>query len=70
MKKSKKSFSEKILRIRKQAIMSQRDFAKALGVSLHSTCHWEDGTYVASCRARSKIKEFCDERGIQFNNED
>lgn len=63
------SFSEKVIRIRKQAIMSQSDFAKALGVSLPSVCRWEAGRYEASYSAQRKLKEFCEKSGISFEEE-
>ena len=53
----------KLIRVmRKKALLSQEDFAKALNVSVGTINRWENGK-----TAMKKIKTFCEENSIPFD---
>lgn len=61
------SFSANIKKIRLDALMSQQDFAKALGVSYSTVNRWENDKGLPTFKAMKAIDAFCQERGIDFD---
>lgn len=53
-----------IKEIRKKAMLTQREFAKVLGVSLGIVQKWEQKNVEPSLRYKRKIVEFCKENKI------
>lgn len=51
-------------KIRISAFMTQKEFAKALGVSYGTVRGWEQGTFKPSLKAQKKIVDFCKKNGI------
>lgn len=50
--------------IRLQALMTQEEFAKALGVSTSAVVSWETGVFKPSITNKRKIVEFCKKHEI------
>ena len=61
------SFSANIKKIRLDLLMSQQDFAKALGVSYSTVNRWENDKGLPTFKAMKAIDAFCQERGIDFD---
>ena len=61
------SLSELIRIMRKKALMSQEDFAKALNVSVGTINRWENGKTKPNITAMKKIQIFCKENSISFD---
>lgn len=58
----------KLIRVmRKKALLSQEDFAKALNVSVGTINRWENGKTKPNITAMKKIKTFCEENSIPFD---
>lgn len=51
-------------KIRISAFMTQKEFAKALGVSDGTVRGWEQGKFKPSLKAQKKIVDFCKKNGI------
>ena len=62
------SFSEDIKEIRKQALMSQTDFAEELHVSFSTVNRWETGKTLPTYKAMKSIEQFCEKYSINFGN--
>ena len=56
-----------IREIRIRSLLSQDDFAKAIGVSFSTVNRWENGKAYPGFKALKKIKEFCANNGIDFD---
>lgn len=52
--------------IRQKVLMSQESFSKALKVSVATINRWENGKSTPNITAMSRIKEFCAEKEIPF----
>lgn len=61
------SFSASIKKIRLDALMSQQEFAKVLGVSYSTVNRWENDKGLPTFKAMKAIDAFCQERGIDFD---
>ena len=61
------SVAEKIKEIRQQSLMSQSDFANALGVSFSTVNRWENGKTLPTYRAMNSLEKFCKEKTIDFS---
>ena len=59
--------SELIRIMRKKALLSQEDFAKALSVSVGTINRWENGKTMPNIAAMKKIKAFCESNSIPFD---
>ena len=55
-----------IKRIRRKALMTQTEFAKAIGVSLCAVQCWEQKVNKPSFRNLRKILDFCKKREIKI----
>lgn len=55
-----------IKNIRKKALLTQQEFAKALGVSLCAVQYWEQGICKPSFRSIRKILDFCQKNNIEI----
>lgn len=51
-------------KIRISAFMTQKEFAKALGVSEGTVRGWEQGVFRPSLKAQKKITDFCNNNKI------
>ena len=61
---------KKIKSIRQKCLMSQEDFAKALGVAYTTVNRWECGKSRPTYRTLKLLDTFCKERDIDFDIED
>ena len=61
------NFPKKIKNIRRQNFLTQKDFAKELGVSFATVNRWETGKTTPSIKKMQLIDEFCQKRSINFN---
>lgn len=59
--------SELIRIMRKKALLSQEDFAKALNVSVGTINRWENAKIKPNITAMKKIKAFCEGNNIPFD---
>ena len=59
--------SELIRIMRKKALLSQEDFAKALNVSVGTINRWENAKPKPNITAMKKIKAFCEGNNIPFD---
>lgn len=55
-----------IKEIRKKALLTQQEFAKAIGVSVCSVQYWEQGINQPSYRNLRKIMDFCYKHDIEI----
>ncbi|MCI6237951.1 MAG: helix-turn-helix domain-containing protein [Lachnospiraceae bacterium] len=58
---------ESIKEVRYKCLLSQKDFADAIGVAFSTVNRWENGKTVPNYRALKKISEYCRRQGISFN---
>ena len=61
------SLSGLIRVMRKKALLSQENFAKALNVSVGTINRWENAKTNPNITAMKKIKIFCEENNIPFD---
>lgn len=61
------SFSASIKRVRKEALMTQKQFAEALGVSFTTVNRWENRKMLPAFSTIKTIDAFCKEHGIEFD---
>lgn len=55
---------ETIKKIRMKALMTQMEFAKAVGASVCAVSNWEAGKVAISMRNWRKVLAFCQDKGI------
>lgn len=60
------SLCELVRNMRKRALLSQEDFAQLINVSVGTINRWENGKSKPNIMAMKKIKTFCEERSISF----
>ena len=61
------SFSNDIKMIRHKCLMSQTEFAEALGVSFATVNRWESGRSKPNFKTMKLINNFCEAHGIDFD---
>lgn len=61
------SFSNDIKAIRHKCLMSQTEFAKAVGVSFTTVNRWESGKSRPNFKTMKLINGFCETKGIDFD---
>lgn len=61
------SFSNDIRAIRHKCLMSQLEFAEALGVSFATVNRWESGRSKPNFKTMKLINCFCEAHGIKFD---
>lgn len=61
------SFGNDIKMIRHKCLMSQKDFADALGVSFATVNRWESGKSKPNFKTMKLIDTFCEAQGIDFD---
>jgi DNA-binding transcriptional regulator YiaG len=61
-------YKDKLKLVRKKLIMSQQDFAKALGVGYSTLNRWENGLREPNYIGQRKFKELCQKHGINFED--
>ncbi len=54
-------------RIRQQSLLSQKDFADAIGVSFSTVNRWENGKNIPNFKDLKKISDYCYTQNIPFN---
>lgn len=62
--------AEAIKQIRTSSLLSQKDFADAIGVSFSTVNRWENNKAAPNYRALKKISNYCHENGIPFSVSD
>jgi DNA-binding transcriptional regulator YiaG len=60
--------SNEIKIIRQKAFMTQESFAKALNVAFSTVNRWESGKTHPNMKAMKRLKVFCDEHNISFDD--
>ena len=55
----------KLKEIREKLMLTQQEFAKAVGVSYKAMQNWEQGKNNPSLRYKRKLVEFCKANGIE-----
>ena len=60
--------AEMLREIRQKALMSQESFSKSLMVSIATINRWENGKTLPNITAMSKIKVFCEQNTIAFDD--
>ena len=60
-------FGSSIRQLRIKCLLSQEDFAKAIGVSFSTVNRWETGKTQPTFKAMKSIDSFCKERKIDFD---
>ena len=63
-------FCEAIRIIRKKSLLSQDNFAKAIGVSFSTINRWENAKSIPKISKLKQINDFCKINNIPFNVED
>jgi len=61
------SLAETLKNMRQKAFMSQESFANELNVSVATINRWENGRAKPNITAMSKLKSFCEDKGLPFN---
>lgn len=61
------SFAQQIKSIRKRCLLSQSDFAKAIGVSFSTINRWENGKALPKLCKLKVINDFCKSHEIAFD---
>ena len=61
--------AETLKKIRQQCLLSQKDFADALGVSFSTVNRWENGKTVANYKDLKKISDYCRKNDIPFERQ-
>lgn len=61
------SFRDDIKMIRHKCLLSQKDFADALGVSFATISRWESGKTKPNFKTMKLINSFCKDQGIDFD---
>jgi DNA-binding transcriptional regulator YiaG len=64
----KMSFSKEIRIIRQKAFLTQEDFAKEINVSFATVNRWEAGKTRPEISSMKKIKQFCNDNNLSFDN--
>lgn len=59
-----------IKQIRKQSLLSQKEFASALNVSFATVNRWENGKNTPSYEALRRLKAYCELYNIRYNLEE
>ena len=54
-------------RIRQQSLLSQKDFADAIGVSFSTVNRWENGKNIPNFKDLKKIYDYCYTQNIPIN---
>ena len=60
------SLGETIRIARQKAFFNQEEFAKKLNVALSTVNRWEQNKVRPNVKAMKKIKQFCDENGLDY----
>lgn len=60
--------SDQLRIVRQKALYSQASFAKALGVANSTINRWETGKSRPNISAMKKIKDFCEEHNLSYEN--
>lgn len=62
------TFAEKVKCVRGKLLLSQEDLAKQVGVSFATVNRWEKGVE-PQFLTKMRFENFCNERGIKFEEE-
>ena len=60
------SISSEIKEIRRKCLLSQTEFADAIGVSFSTVNRWENEKAIPNYQALKKIKDFCEKNDTSF----
>ena len=60
-------FASAIKELRKNCLMSQSEFAEALGVAFSTVNRWENGKSMPNFKAMKEIDEFCRKQNLDFD---
>lgn len=60
------NFSSEIKKLRQRCLLTQKDFAKEIGVAFSTVNRWEGNKAKPNLSAMKNIKEFCRRNEIDF----
>lgn len=60
-------FARKVKQLRDKLILSQTEFAELVGASFSTVNRWENGKTQPPFKMRRKLKELCEQNGINFD---
>lgn len=63
------TFAEKVQHVRKKLYLSQNALAKAVGVSYPTISRWENGHCKPNLVQEAMFNDFCEKKGIKFEQE-
>ena len=61
-------YSEAIKNLRKKMILTQREFAKMLGVSFGTVNRWESGKYEPTTKLKRKLQPYFEKYKIKLED--
>ena len=61
------SFADDIKQIRLNALLTQDEFAKVLGISYTTINRWENGKSIPGIKALKRIDQYCKKNSITFD---
>ena len=61
------NFSDSIKQLRTKCLLSQEDFARAIGVSFSTVNRWETGKTQPTFKALKRIDEYCKSNSLSFD---
>jgi len=59
--------SSELKKLRRKSLLSQTDFAKAIGVSYSTVNRWENGKALPNFQTLKRIKGFCEANDYPFD---
>lgn len=63
-------YSEKIKILREKMLLTQKELAKALGVTNVTICRWETGKCEPTMKDKKAIRKFIEGNNVVTDNED
>lgn len=61
------TFPNEIKKIRQRCLLTQKDFAKEIGVAFSTVNRWEGGKAKPNISAMKSIKEFCFKNDVDYS---
>ncbi len=58
-------YAVKVKECRLKMLLTQEEFAKELGVSVHSVTRWENGKFEPTMQVRKKLRKLFNDVGIE-----
>ncbi|MDR2090712.1 MAG: helix-turn-helix domain-containing protein [Clostridiales bacterium] len=62
-------FSEKVIAVRGELYMSQKQLADEIGVSFSTVNRWEQERHAPSFLAQKRFEDYCKKKGIKLDDD-